>query len=582
MMHYIRILLAGLLLFVVICTIGQHTSATRIDEQQSSFVTHSDQFDLPMRIVPVLSSNFGELRNNHFHSGLDFKTNKETGIPVYAVADGWISRIRISAWGFGYALYLDHPNGFTSVYGHLDRYAYPFDSIAIAHQYHIEQFELDSMYEPGQIPVKRGQLIAYSGNSGSSSAPHLHFEIRDTKTEETIDPLIWYFNRIPDHKAPRIREITVFAIPHEGILKGNLQQHAVSAIQLKDSSWQLKDTLPAVWGKIGLGIKAYDYMDNAENIYGICKLTLYKEEDVLFTQELSRFSFADTRYINALIDFEAWQRKRTLTMRSYLLPGNHFPLCSGVSDGILTVDKESVTHYRYQLSDRYGNTTEIRFILKGERMDIPKAVKKGVTMKYQEANMFRDNDIELYIPPGSLYEDIDFEACQRTSVYYSDIFCLHDSYTPLHQSVPLKLRLTTDNLVSKKAYYLARENRYGNFQYVSAGTYQNGWLATTIREFGKYTVLADTMPPKITPVKIENAIKNRLFRIRITDDATGLSTWRGTIDGKWALFEYHTKTGQLRYAFDDNRLDKDRQHTLELHVFDACGNESTFQYMFYY
>ncbi|MDP4276929.1 MAG: M23 family metallopeptidase [Bacteroidota bacterium] len=587
MTRHNHLLTAALFFFIVTASTCQQPvviqSASASGPVESNTI-NKDQFDLPMHITPVLSGNFGELRNNHFHSGLDFKTNHQTGIPVYAAAAGWVSRIRISANGFGYAIYLGHPNGYTTVYGHLLKYAPPFDSIAKAHQYSIEQFELDTIYKPGQFPVKRGQLIAYSGNSGISAAPHLHFEIRDTKTDETIDPLLWFASRIPDHKAPRIREITLYAMGGKGILKGDLKKKSMQAIQLQDGNWRLRDTLPAAWGNVGLGIKAFDYMDNTSNIYGVCKVTLFEENRPLFTQEISRFSFADTRYINSLIDYEAWQRLRTLTMQSFLDPGNNLPMCkTDASRGIVNLNEEKVYHFRYEISDRYGNATSLQFNLRGERLPIPVSQTTGVvSMKYWQPNTFKNQDIELMIPPGTLYDDLDFKFKQEASNHYSDIFYLQDRFTPLHQAISIKVRIKKDSLPLKSGYYLAKQDNYGRFWYVANGEYLNGWLVTRIREFGNYTIMVDTIPPKITPLYLENAVKNRLFRIRVTDNASGIKSWKGTIDGKWVLFVINPKTAQLSYAFDNSRLERNKQHTLHLSVTDGCGNTSVFEHQFRY
>jgi len=540
------------------------------------------QFDLPMRIAPVLSGNFGEIRNNHFHSGLDFKTEKRTGIPVYAVADGWISRIRIGAYGFGYALYLDHPSGHTSVYGHLDRYAYPIDSLAKAIQYSIESFELDTLLQPKQFPVKAGQLIAYSGNSGSSSAPHLHVEIRDTPTEEVLDPLVWYGDSIPDKQSPRIRQITLFAADNKGIIQGGRRQYAATTIQQQDGTWAVKDSIPAAYGTLGLGIKAYDYMDNTTNIYGVWSIKLYKNDTLLYSRQMDRFAFSDTRYVNAVIDFTDWQKNNSIVMRSYLLPGNRLPGSLSLNSGLFTLNDGEVSSFRYELSDRQGNTSTLLFTLKGASMPIPIQHQVGQPMAYTLSHVWVDNGVRLELAKGSLYEDIFFTAERKTGNQYADIIRLHETGTPIHMDVPLSIRIKNDTVTQKTAYYLARKNTSGTWLNAGSGTYKNGWLTTLIKEFGTYTVLTDITPPKITPIDSNNAVKNRLFRIRVTDDASGVVSWRGTIDGNWVLFTFHANSGELSYAFDDSRLSRNSQHTMLLTVTDACGNTQSFSQSFYY
>lgn len=539
-------------------------------------------FILPMRISPNLSGNFGELRNNHFHSGIDFKTEKRIGIPVYSVCEGWISRIRAGAYGFGYALYISHPNGFTSVYGHLDRYAFPFDSICKEMQYETENFELDTLLKKGEYPVSKNQLIAYSGNSGSSSAPHLHFEIRNSDTEETIDPLNWYSDLIPDKKQPAIKEIYVYAISDSGVLNGGLKKKSSPALMNANGTWILKNTLPDVWGKIGIGIKAYDLMDNNTNIYGVKKISLYLDDIKIYSHDVNIFSFYQTRYVNSVIDYEVWKRSRSFVMKSFIEPGNNlsfyekYPL-----NGYVYINEERIYNFRYVLNDNAGNTSEISFAVKGKKMSIPEKESNGFEMSIWKPNQFNTYNFELIIPIGNLYNDLDFRFNEEPSPYYSNIFRLHDEYVPLHQNVNARFRLNTDTLSQKKSYYLAKKSSSGVYQYVG-GKYDNGWIRADIREFGTYTVKADMVSPKITPLNLESSPKNRLFRIRITDDASGIKYWRGTIDGKWALFSYNIKAARLEYSFDDTRLQKNSEHLLQLIVVDACGNKSDFEYKFHY
>lgn len=578
-----KILSFPILLFPILFFFCNSSSRSEIKQDKiGSEKKCLGSFILPMQISPNLSGNFGELRNNHFHSGIDFKTEKRVGIPIYSVCEGWISRIRVSAYGFGYALYISHPNGFTSVYGHLDRYAYPFDSICKGMQYKTENFELDTLLKKGKFPVSKNQLIAYSGNSGSSSAPHLHFEIRNSETEETIDPLNWYSDLIPDKKQPSIREISVYAISNVGVLDGGFKKKSSPVLVNTNGIWILKNTLPDVWGKIGFGIKAYDLMDNNTNLYGVKKISLYHDNIKIYCHEINIFAFDQTRYVNSFIDYEAWKRSGSFVMKSFIEPGNNlsfyekYPL-----NGYVDINEERVYNFRYVLSDNAGNSSEISFAVKGKKTPIPEEKSNGYKMTSWKPNQFKRNNFELFIPVGNLYKDLDFMYNEESSTFYSNIFHLHDEYVPLHKNVKARFRLNTDTLTQRNSYYLAKKSSSGAYQYVG-GKYDNGWISADIREFGTYTVKADLVSPKITPLNLESSPKNRLFRIRITDDASGIKYWRGTIDGKWVLFSYNIKASRLEYSFDDTRLQKNSEHILQLIVVDACGNKSDFEYKFHY
>jgi len=576
------LLLSGFILF------AKTTSALSTPEKISStpyleaYRINPEAFELPMKIKPYLSGNFAELRNNHLHSGLDFKTNLSIGIPVYAIADGWISRIRISAYGFGYALYIDHPNGFTTVYGHLNGYISLIDSFAKNAQYKREQFELDTMLKRGQIPVKKNQIIAYSGNSGGSAAPHLHFEIRDTKTEETIDPLLWYNGRIQDKTAPRFQRLVFYAMDGEGICSSGLEKTLISTVKSANGIWNLNGKTPTAWGKIGLGLSAYDFMDGTNNQYGVSNIRLYLEEEEIFNQDFSRFAFSQTRYVNSLTDYEAWRKNRIWIIKSFLEPENRLNVyLTSKNRGYVQINEEKIYHLKYIIQDRAGNTSEIRFNVQGLKAKIPVAKIENNRMESWLPNRFNCKDLELTIPAGYLFKSINFNYQQLSSNSFSDIYILQDTRTPLFQSVPVKFRIQKDNLSNKSAYYVARQDDYGHYQYVG-GTWSDGMIQANIREFGKFTVMADTIPPKIVGLNLENAVKNRLFRIRISDNASGIKSWRATIDGNWALFEMDGKTALLKYKIDDNRLIKGKNHILLLVVKDACGNESRFEHQFYY
>lgn len=539
-------------------------------------------YGLPMNITPNLSGNFGELRSNHLHSGIDFKTQKRTGIPVYSIEKGWVSRIRISTWGLGYAIYIDHPDGKTSLYAHLERLASPFDSIAKNLQYKIENFELDTTFSDKNLTVTKGQLIAHSGNSGVSSAPHMHFEIRNTITEDPQDPLIWFSDRIPDSRKPDIRGLSIYAIGNDGILSNNLKKKNINTVYKADGSFAPADTFPCAWGNIGIGIKAFDLMDNNSNIYGIQSLKLFCDDKNIFSFDISSFSFSETRYINAMIDYEAWYRSRSLVMKSWLEPGNNLSVLKADSKrGIVNINEERDYKFRYVLSDRSGNESVSEFTVKGRKMPVPVAATKGTFIDCSVSNIFRDNGFELNIPKGMLYDNLDFIFSRAKSVYKSDLFKLHTPVVPIHGYIKMKIKVDDIRAVEDGRLFVAKINANGRSQNMG-GVLSNGWIEASIREFGTYTVKIDTVSPKITPIYIENSVKNRLFRIRITDDASGIKSWRGTIDGHWVMFEYDYKKAQLKYVFDDTRLGKNMDHILTLSVEDACGNVSKFDHKFHY
>jgi hypothetical protein len=531
-------------------------------------------FDLPMRIEPVLSGSFAELRYNHFHSGIDFKTQQRVNIPIYAPADGWISRFRIESLGFGLALYLDHYNGLTTVFGHLNAFAAPFDGYVKKMQQENERFELDTLMPARRYPVKKGQLIAYSGNSGISAAPHLHFEIRNTKTEEPMDPLLWYSGKIKDHQPPRILQAAIYTLAGEGVLSNGARKMILNVTRNDKSEYVLNGKFPYAWGKIGLGIGAYDYMNGTSNKYGICNIKLFRGEELIFEQDLSIFSFDQTRYVNSLVDYEYWQRSRNYIMKSFVEPGNMlkaYPTL--INRGYVDINSSDTRSFRYELTDRSGNCTKFTFNVSGKQQTIPPVQFTGQKMSPWEINNIRKPDFTLDVPTGTFYETIDFKFFQSPGNGFSDRYQVQDRYTPLQRQVQARFRVQKDILDKKRLYYLAKYGSNGLPVYTKA-VYRNGWMEANLIEFGTFAVLCDSIVPKITPIGLENVAKNNVIRIRITDNASGIKSWRGTIDGKWVLFSMEGKISTLTCLLRDAGILRAQKHSLELSVFDGCGNEN--------
>jgi hypothetical protein len=576
------LLLAGL--FVVSQSSRSQQTAPAITPTSSVEAgrVRPDHFDLPLNIAPFLSGSFAELRANHLHSGIDFKTQQSIGIPIHAPADGWVSRIRISSVGFGYAIYLSHPNGFTTVYGHLDGYAFPISDEAKRMQYQNEQFELDTLLPQKLIPIRKGQIIAYTGNSGISGGPHLHFEIRDTQTEETIDPMLWYADRIQDNVPPTINKIAVYAIENEGALSSGTSRSMVPVFKNKQGKRVLNGQLPTVWGHIGLGLNAYDFMSQTGNHYGICQIRLFQDDELIFWQDLSRFSFDETRAVNSMTDYELRLTKNSWIMKSFLDPGNNLKVYPTLKNrGIVNINEERAYTFRYELTDRSGNTSSFSFELQGQKQNIIHHSYTGKRMIFWIPNRFETADIQLDIPAGSLYKTLDFQYAQKTDLGYSDLYEFQNTLTPVHLFMPVRFRIQKDILPNKKQYYLAKRDLYGRYTKMDAH-YDRGWMAAEIREFTTYRVLADTIAPKISAPNIEYLAKNGLIRIRIADNATGIGYWRGTIDNQWVLFSFDAKSGMLRYFFDSNRLATGKEHRLKLVVRDGCGNESLLEQTFFH
>ena len=538
---------------------------------------HAQQLRQPFDFPILLSGNFGELRNNHFHSGIDFKTQGVEGKAVHAVQEGYISRRSVSPWGYGNALYLTHPDGTTTVYGHLQRFIPSIAQYVKEKQYEQESFNINLFLTPEEFPFREGEIIAYSGNTGSSGGPHLHFEVRDTESEELLDPLEYFKNKINDTRPPKLQSILVCPIEGKGVVNGSQQKEKVELVTTKDGKQSFNKKIEA-WGEIGLAIKTNDYMDNTSNIYGVKEISLHLDSVMIYHSHPNRFAFHESRFLNSYIDYEEWKIHRSFYIRSFVEPGNRLRFIKSINRGIIHIDEEKTYALNYTLSDALGNTTKYTIHIIGKKQEIPaKENQGGELFHWKSANRFGAKGIRLTIPKGNLYNDFYFQyKVKEDSLALTNTHILHDKPIPIHQSADLSLRLQNDTLANKLQYGITRIQK-GKRHWIG-GEYRNGWIDVSINELGIYTISQDTKAPIITPIQPKTWLNKQQFVFRLTDNLSGVESYRGEIDGEFVLFEMNNKS-IIRYKFDKNRLEKGK-HTLDLVVIDAAGNKSEYSYSF--
>ena len=537
----------------------------------------AQQLRKPMDIPVLLSGNFGELRSNHFHSGIDFKTQGVEGKPIHSVQDGYVSRISVSPWGYGNGLYITHPDGTTTVYGHLQKFSQKITAYLKEKQYEQESFNVNLSLTPDELPVKEGELVALSGNTGSSGGPHLHFEVRDTETEEPMDPIEYYKDLIKDTQAPKIQGIMVYSMPGKGVVNGSRRKLELKPVTAKNGKQTLTGKIEA-WGEIGLAVKGYDYMDNTSNIYGIKDITLTADSQVIFHSNLDRFAFDESRYLNSFTDFEEWKEHRSFYIKSFVDPGNRLRFIESLNRGILTIDEPRTYHLTYQLADAFGNTTRLSIQIEGKEQPIPEVDTENTELfHWWSDNRFGAKGIRLAIPKGNLYDDLYFRySVKEDSTALGATHILHNKPVAFHKSAKLSLRLQTDTLENKQQYGIVRlQNGRRSW---TGGVYRNGWVDADIKETGSYTLGQDLVPPTITPLNPATWVSKQAIALRLSDNLSGVQTYRGEIDGQYVLFEMNSKS-VITYHFDKERLARGK-HTLKLFVTDACGNQSSYTYPF--
>jgi len=548
---------------VLVALVGTSAALPAQEKPENPFIS---PFDFPL----LLSGNFGELRANHFHGGVDFKTQGVVGKPIRCIADGYISRVTVTPGGYGKAVYITHDNGYTSVYGHLHQFMADVRQAVEDEQYKHERFAVDMTFGPDEFPLKQGEVFALAGNEGYSFGPHLHMEIRRTDTGEYIDPLQFYADKVKDTTAPRATHVMLYPQAGKGVVDG-MQRKKIIPLNGGQSP-------VSAWGKIAAGIKAYDYMDGTSNSYGVRSVKLYVDSVEVFSSTLDGFLPNENRMINAWTDYEEYATRSSWFMRSQILPGNTWRMLQADEEGgVVTINEERPYEFRYVLEDLYGNRRTYWFTVMGKEQDVP-AVKKGqYYLSWNQGNVVQQPGMELVIPKGMLYEDVDLNVrVKADSLDISFDYQLHDRPVPLHAACPLKIAVRNYPVADMAKYYVAR--KYRGRKASAGGRFEDGYMHTNIRELGTYSVAVDTVAPKIVPLnKPQWKTGNIQFKIR--DAETGIKDYKVYIDGKFALFKFSSKNAKLT-SMHPSRIKRGVKHRMEVVITDHCGNEAREEYQF--
>ena len=537
-------------------------------------------FRPPLDITPpALAGSFGELRGNHFHSGIDFRTNQREGYPVYAIADGYVSRIRVQNSGFGQALYLTHPNGYTSVYGHLSRFAPKVAQAVKDLSYQKKTFELDEFPVPDQFPVQKGDLIAYTGNRGSSGGPHLHFEIRDSKTESTVNPQLFGI-QIPDDIPPVIYALYVYKLNKKPFSEYTPKQYFQALGS--NGTYHIAGTIN-VSGEVGFGVTTTDRHNGASGINGVYSIELELDGKKIFTSSLEKFAFENSKAINSHIDYPAFLTSKRSIQKSFVDPGNPLQIYSGlVNNGRIEFNDLQTHVLKYTITDSKGNKSILPFSVKadGNVSPVTPDAPAGPLFSYNKQNEFNTEGVKVVLPKGTLYNDMNFVYTVKTrpaGLVYSAVHQIHNNMTPLHIGFELWIKADASlaNLKDKAVIVSTGGASQG-------GTFENGYIKALPRNFGSFYVTVDTTAPTVTPLNISEGknmagISRMNFKIR--DNLSGIKSFNGYIDGSWVLMEFDTKTATLWHTFDEHT--GNGKHQLKLVVEDMKGNVKNYLVNFY-
>lgn len=542
--------------------------------------TPEPRFGVPFDFPLYLSGNFGELRSNHFHGGLDFKTQGVVGKPLLAIADGYISKVTVTPGGYGNALYLTHDNGYTSVHGHLDRFLPEIAELVRKKQYAEQAFAVTLEFGPDEFRFRQGEVVAYAGNTGYSFGPHLHMEIRKTATNEPIDPLPFYKDKITDNIAPRATRIMVYGDEYRGKVALNKLIKGATEIDGKiivNCQLSIVNCMEA-WGRISAAISANDYMNGTHNNYGVRYVRLYVDDRLVSSSDVDRFSFDENRLINSWTDYAEQRSTGRWYMRASIAENNELRMLRADEQrGWVTIDEERDYHFRYELEDLYGNRSTYRFVVRGKRMEIPSRLPNYYyLMDASRDSRFYAQGFELWMPQGTLFDDVELDYDVMPSENdQAPIYQLTTTRIPLRRAAEITLPTHKSESVDGSKLYVARVD--GKRRTYCGGTYRYGRITANITELGSYTVCADTIAPKITPIGSTSWRKQGRIVCRIADGETGIRDYRGTIDGRWVLFKYSSKNARLTCDLRAEGIGPGR-HQVEIKVTDMRGNVRVVSY----
>lgn len=535
-------------------------------------ISQEIDFHTPIDAPFDLSGTFGEFRSR-FHTGIDFKSRGVQGQKIFSIEDGYVSRIEVNNYGYGKVIYIDHLNGFTSVYAHLKNFSPDLDEYIKSELYKSKRNSIKKFPKTNQLRISKGEVIGYSGNTGRSFGPHLHFEIRDTKSQDAINPLMFNYT-YKDDERPIIRGLYIIN-ENNSLVRNSPIRKKVKKIN--DSTYTVDDF--EYNGKVGIGLDIYDIQyKNLYNQNGVYKVELFIDSILKYSYKMDKIKFSENHYKKIMYDYLSLAQKNKKVLKIYTPRNSDLSfLKNNKFNGIINSDSIRDNSLLVRVSDWNGNSSSIKFNLKANDSISRRSSYNGIEILTNQNYTLNKNSSIIEIGKNTFYDDLLMNIS-----YQSDTLNLGKEKDPFRSSIKIKLpHKISDTLELRQSFVGKIIN--GKISYISSKKNKSYIYAST-SSLGEYIISKDTLKPDIKPVNFKNNsnIKvNNTLKLRLKDDLSGIKNYSSYFNGIWALFEYEPKSNIIFHNLSDGII-KDGENELIIKYEDGVGNKGVYQTKVYY
>jgi len=540
------------------------------------FTLNSQEYNLnsPIDLPLNLSGTFGEFRSSHFHYGLDVTTNKKSGYNVYSIDSGSIVRINVSTSGYGKVLYINHPNGLTSIYAHLKEFSPKIQKYIKTQQYLNKSYSVQKFFNNGEMKVNKGDIIGYTGNTGGSSGPHLHFEIRDTKSQNPINPLSFNY-KYDDSNRPIIKSLYVFD-EDDIFKKGNPKKYEIKKI---NDSLYIADKI-IYSNKIGIGIEVYDRQSkNNYNRNGVYEVKMFLDSVLNFSYKMDKINIDESVFRKIFYDYSLLKTKKKRIQKVYYPPNSKLNFLNhNVNTGIFESSDKDEKDVLLEVSDWNNNKSYLNFKIEGNTSNLLEKSKDGIEIETSQKYMIKKNNVEIVFNKNSFFNNVALNIKSQ-----NDTLKIDEDIYPLRKSYNIKIYKQVEDSIKKRQSFIGLINKNGKLSYLKTSNKDN-FFSVNSSNLGSFTLSRDSINPEIKALNfsLNKDISNqKTIRLRIYDKTSGIKSYNVFINNKWALFEHEPKSNLIFHNIDDGIIENG-ENNITIKVIDGVGNKTEFKSKVYW